>query len=214
MLRTSFNIPVDAILGAFQMYSIYFIYSTNKEKQKCHSICSYIPYSEHSLPSSVYFSSNWRGRWPVYSTVIVCEQHIDLLIVLFVTSAVSNHMWRKDSVLCHSNCRGAACLVHCSGNGELRCPESKERCVPAVVITSYCVTAPHNMSYCGQTEAWHASLSEHADCIMQSSSMVRLVPAILCPAASVIASVILLNIKMQSVSIRAIWHPCVRASLV
>jgi hypothetical protein len=91
-----------------------------------------------------------------------------------------------------------------------QCPERKERCVPTVVVTSYCVTAPHNMSYCGQTEAcdsitaWHASLPEHADCIMQSSSMVRLVPAILCSAALVIASVILLYIKMQTV-IAFVW---------
>lgn len=142
-----------------------------------------------------------------HSAAILFDQHIDLLIVLFMTSAVSNHTWRKESVLCPSNSRAAACLVHHSGNSRLHCPERKEHCVPTVVVTSYCVTAPHNMSYCGQTEAcdsitaWHASLSEHADCIMQSSYMVRLVPAILCPAASVIASVILLYIKMQSMSI-------------
>jgi len=142
-----------------------------------------------------------------HSAVIVCDQHIDLLIVLFMTSAFSNHTWRKESVLCPSNCRGAACLVHHSGNGELCCPERKEHCVPTGVVMSYCVTAAHNMSNCGQTEAcdsitaWHASLSEHADRIMQSSSIVRLVPAILCPAASVIASVILLYMKMQSVGI-------------
>jgi len=84
-----------------------------------------------------------------HSAVIVCDQHIDLLIVLFVTSAVSNHKWRKECVLCPSNCRAAACLVHHSGNGELHCPERKEHCVPSVVVTPYCVTAPHNMSYCG-----------------------------------------------------------------
>jgi hypothetical protein len=33
ILRTPCNIPVDAILGAFQMYSIYFIYKTNEEEQ-------------------------------------------------------------------------------------------------------------------------------------------------------------------------------------
>jgi hypothetical protein len=33
ILRTPFNIPVDAILGAFQMCSIYFIYKTNEEEQ-------------------------------------------------------------------------------------------------------------------------------------------------------------------------------------
>jgi hypothetical protein len=148
------------------------------------------------------------------SAVIVCAQLIDLLIVLFVTSAVWNHTWRKESVLCPSNCRAAVCLVHHSGNGVLRCPGRKEHSVSAVVITSYCITAPHNMSYCGQTEACdsitalHASLSEHADCVMPSSSMVRVVPAILCSAASIlvqmIASVILLYIKMHSVSMHMI----------
>jgi hypothetical protein len=77
-----------------------------------------------------------------HSAAILCDQHIiDLLIVLFVTSAVSNHMWRKESVLCFSNCRAAACLVHHSDNSKLHCPERKERCVPTVVVTSYCVTA-------------------------------------------------------------------------
>lgn len=89
-----------------------------------------------------------------HNAVIVCDQHIDLLIVLFMTSAFSNHTWRKESVLCPSNCRAAACLVYHSGNGELHYPERKEHCVPTGVVTSYCVTAPHNMSYCGQTEAY------------------------------------------------------------
>ena len=88
-----------------------------------------------------------------HNAVIVCDQHIDLLIVLFMTSAVSNHTWRKKGVLCPSNCRAAAWLVHHSGNRELHCPERKEGCVSKVVVTSYFVTAPHNMSYCGQTEA-------------------------------------------------------------
>jgi hypothetical protein len=148
------------------------------------------------------------------SAVIVCDHHIDLLMVFFMTSAVSNHTWRKESVLCPSNCRAAVCLVRHSGKGVLHCPGRKQRSVPAVVVTSYCITATHNMSYCGQTEtcnsitAFHASLSEHADCVMPSSSMVRLVPAFLCSVASVlvqmIASVILLYIKMHSVSMRVI----------
>lgn len=102
--------------------------------------------------------------------VIVCDHPIDLLMVLFMTSAVSNYMWRKESVLCPSNCRAAVCLVHYSGNGVLCCPGRKQHSVPAVVVTSYCITAPHNMSYCGQTEtcnsitAFYASLSEHAVC--------------------------------------------------
>ena len=104
-----------------------------------------------------------------HNAVIVCDQHIDLLIVLFMTSAFSNHTWRKESVLCPSNCRAATCLVHHNGNSELHYPERKERCVPTGVVTSYCVTAPHKMSYCGQSEAIDsitASLSEHADYII------------------------------------------------
>lgn len=148
ILRTPFNIPVDAILGAFQMYSIYFIYKTNQEEQNATAYVR-ISLTQNITPKLGVLLLQLARQVTSHSAVIVCDQHIDLLIVLFVTSAVSNHMWRKESVLYPSNCRAAACLVHHSGNGELHCPERKERCVPAVVVTSYCVTAPPNMSYCG-----------------------------------------------------------------
>ena len=56
--RTPFNIPVDAILGAFQMYSVYLIYETNEEERNATA------YVHVSLTQNIHFQT-WCTSPPI-----------------------------------------------------------------------------------------------------------------------------------------------------
>lgn len=71
------------------MYSIYFIYKTNEEEQNATAYI-HISLSQNVHPQARCTSSP-IGEAGDHSAAVVCDQHIDLLIVLFMTSAVSNH---------------------------------------------------------------------------------------------------------------------------